>query len=235
MSERGLLEVAVLRDRDVAGAVAGGADRLLVGRLVDSELLTPELATVTLVCRESDVPVRVVLRLGTGWTTNGGELTRLIGLAHDALARGAESVEFGFLDADLQVDAAVCRHLATQLGEVAWSFSPAIDAVLEPQRAWSQIWRLPGLDGVRSAGSPRGMGVGYDDLLALVEASPQAARLLIAGEGLTAEQVPWLWRAGVRQFHLGRQSRPGGSLKADVAAEHVRSWRLLLDHAAGRG
>jgi copper homeostasis protein len=38
----------------------------------------------------------------------------------------------------------------------------------------------------------------------------------------------------VRALQLGRQARPGGSVKAYVDAAHVRSWRLLLDDAAER-
>ncbi len=51
---------------------------------------------------------------------------------------------------------------------------------------------------------------------------------MLPGEGLVAEQVPWLVRAGVRQFHVDAQVRPGGSSKAYVDAGLVRSWRLLL-------
>ena len=50
---------------------------------------------------------------------------------------------------------------------------------------------------------------GFDDLLALTSGDPTIARLLVAGGGLLAEQVPWLVRAGVRQFHLGRAGSPG--------------------------
>ena len=56
----------------------------------------------------------------------------------------------------------------------------------------------------------------------------------MAGGGLLAEQVPWLVRADVRQYHLGRRVRPGGSTKAYVDARLVRSWRLLLDDAFER-
>ena len=52
--------------------------------------------------------------------------------------------------------------------------------------------------------------------------------------GLLAEQVPWFVRAGVRQFQLGTQARPGATYKSYVDAGHVRSWRLLLDSAVGR-
>jgi copper homeostasis protein len=60
---------------------------------------------------------------------------------------------------------------------------------------------------------------------------------VMAGGGLTAEQVPWLLQAGVRQVHLGNQVRPGGSAKAYVDAGYVRSWRSLVDDApvAGAG
>jgi copper homeostasis protein len=93
---------------------------------------------------------------------------------------------------------------------------------------------LPGLVGVRSAGSPRGLAAGYDELLALASSDPALARLLMPGGGLLAEQVPWFARVGVRQFHLGVQARPGASYRSYVDAGHVRSWRLLLDDALER-
>jgi len=59
--------------------------------------------------------------------------------------------------------------------------------------------------------------------------------LLMAGGGLRGEHVPWLVRAGVRQFQVDSEAvRPGGSAKAYVDAGHVRSWRLLLDDAVDR-
>ena len=108
------------------------------------------------------------------------------------------------------------------------------DAALDPPRAWRRLLALPGLVAVRSAGSPRGMSVGYDDLLATAESDPRVAALLMPGGGLLGEHVPWLVRAGVHQFHLGPQARPGASYKSFVDAAHVRSWRLLLDNAVER-
>jgi copper homeostasis protein len=229
-----LLEVAVLDPRDVPGAVEGGADRLHLAAPGPVAAMSPEPAVVSAVCRDSDLPVFVLLRLNDSWTTTGGELTRLVGLAEDYLGCGAQGVSFGFLDADLEVDTEVCTHLASRLPGVPWTFGPAIDDTLEPRRAWRRLVDLPGLVGVRSAGSPRGLEVGYDDLLDVAQSEPACARLMIPGAGLLAEQVPWFVRAGVRQFHLGPQARPSGSAKAYVDAGHVRSWRLLLDDALDR-
>lgn len=230
-----LLEVAVAHERDVPGAVEGGADRLhVVGPARDGGSLSPEITTVSAVCRDTDVPVFVLLRLNDSWTTTGGELTRLVGLAEDYLTVGAKGLSFGFLDVDTDVDTEVCTHLATSLANVPWTFHDAVDDTLDPRRAWQRLLVLPGLVQVRSAGSPRGMGEGYDDLLATAETDPAIAALLMPGRGLLAEHVPWLVRTGVRAFHLDEQIRPGGSRKAYVEAGLTRSWRLLLDNAVQR-
>jgi len=232
---KALLEVLVRHPGDVPGADEGGADRLhLVGEPADTGALSPEPALVSSICRDTEVPVFVVLRLDDSWTTTGGELTRLVGLAEDYLGCGAAGVSFGFLDPDLEVDVKVCRHLAERIPNVPWVFHEGIDATLDATRSWARAVDLPGLVGVRSAGSPRGLAVGYDDLLALASAAPPVARLLVAGGGLLAEHVPWFLRAGVRQFHVSEQVRPGSSDRAYVDAAHVRSWRLLLDDALAR-
>ncbi|MBD8868438.1 copper homeostasis protein CutC [Nocardioides donggukensis] len=223
---RVLLEVRVQHQRDVPGAVEGGADRLLLSTQAG---LSPDLAVASAVLRESAAPVRVMLRLNDGPTTTGGEFGRLVGLAEEYLALGAEGVAFGFLDPDLEVDVETSTALAEALPEVPWTFHDVVDLCLEPSRAWRRLRTLPGLDAVLTAGSPRGLAVGYDDLLALAQSDPAAAALMLPGGGLVPEHVPWLARAGVRQVHVGSQVRPGGTDKAYVDAGHVRSWRLLLD------
>ncbi|QIX25727.1 copper homeostasis protein CutC [Nocardioides sp. JQ2195] len=221
-----LLEVAIRSERDVPGAEEGGADRMF---LTGNEGLSPDLAATSAVLRVAQVPVRVMLRLNDSFTTNGGEFTRLVGLAEEYVALGAQGVAFGFLDADLEVDVATCRELAGRLPGVPWTFHHAIDSCLDSRRAWRDLLKLPGLDAVHASGSPRGLGVGYDDLLATAQGDERAAALMLPGTDLLPEQVPWLARAGIGQFHVGVQARPGASYKAYVDSGHVRSWRLLLD------
>ena len=155
-----LLEVLVRHPGDVAGADEGGADRL---HLVGDGDLSPEPALVSAVCRETELPVHVRLRLNDTWTTNGGELARLVGLAEDFLRCGATGLSFGFLDPDLRIDAEVTTHVATRIGQatagVPWVFHRGFDDALEPERAWATVLELPGLVGVQSAGS-QGTAVG---------------------------------------------------------------------------
>jgi copper homeostasis protein len=222
-----VLEVTVRDPRDVAGAVEGGADRLFAAAPGPDCDLTPEPALVSAICRESDLPVFVLLQLNDSWATTGEEFARLVALGGDCLACGAAGVTFGFLDDELEVDTETCRMLLDRLPDVPWSFHRAIDSSLDPRRSWRRLLTLPGLVAVRTAGSPRGLPAGYDDLLATI--TPEIAPLVMPGGGLAPEHVPWLLDAGVRQLHLGRQVRPGGSAKAYVDAGHVRSWRTLAD------
>lgn len=231
----GVLEVTVWHAQDVVGAQEGGAHRLfLVSPIGDGIGLSPDLPTVSSVVRAADVPVRVLLRLNDSFTTTGGEFVRLIGLAEEFMSLGAQGVAFGFLDADLEIDTETCSALASSLPGVPWTFNLAFDATLDARRSWRVARRLPGLDSVQSGGSTQGLSHGYDDLLALAQGDPEIASLLTVSGGLSAEQVPWLARVGVRQFHIAEQSRPGGSAKAYVDAGLVRSWRLLIDSATAR-
>jgi copper homeostasis protein len=231
-----LLEVIALHPADAEAAQAGGADRLEVCADMAKDGLCPPASTVSAIRRSTDLPLRVMLRLTDSFTTSGAELTRLAGLAQSYLAAGAEGFVFGFLTPDNQVDSEACAQLADGFAGMPWTFHRAIDAVLEPRPAWKAVRELPGVDGVLTAGSARGVGDGLDDLCRRAAADPELAALVLAGGGLRAEHVPWLLRSGVRRFHVGSSVRPDGSwTKAYVDAGFVRAWRTLLDARVDRG
>ena len=230
-----LLEVCVLHGRDAAAATAGEADRLLLVSAPERGGLSPEPSTVSAVLRETDLPVRVMLRVGDSLGVDGAQYRRLVATARTCLELGAAGVSFGFLDHDLEIDRASCSALATELVGVRWTFHHGFDQALDARRAWRDVLELPGLDAVASAGSTRGLASGGDELVERASANPRIASLLLVSGGLTTDQVPWLVRAGVRQFGLGDEVRPGGSwTKAYVDPAAVRAWRLLLDDAHQR-
>ncbi len=221
----------MLHRGDVAGAVDGGADRLEMLAEPGRGGLTPELQAIDEVRAATDLPLRVRLRLRDDYTTTGGELSRLIGLARTLTDAGVDGFSFGFVAPDLEVDLSLTQALAEGLGAAPWVFHRAFDQVLNRRRGYADLLGLPGLDGILTAGSARGVEFGLDELCAEASGDPDVAALLIAGGGLRPEDVPWLARAGVRAFHVGQSVRPGGSLKAYVDAGLVRSWRTLVDDA----
>lgn len=226
---RPMLEVVVLGPGDVPGAVEGGADRLEVVAEAGTGGLAPSVDTIRDLRSACDLPLRVLLRANDGFSTSGSELARLKVTAHQLADAGADGFVVGFLGLDADIDVEANLALVNEFGGRPWTFSRAIDHTLDHDHAWSVVPRMRGIDAVLTSGSPRGVGNGLDELCQRAAASPEIAGLIMAGGGLEADHVPWLARAGVRQFHLGRRVRPGGSWKAYVDTGLVRSWRSLVD------
>ncbi len=224
----GTLEVRVLHAHDAGPAEAGGADRLEVVGALDDGGMSPEPRVIAEIRRRTTLPVRPIVRLREGFSTDGGEATRLKGLVASYLDAGADGLTLGFLNGLGEVDRGV---LGTLLDDTLcpWTFHRAVDACLDTDKAWAVLLTLPRLDAVRTAGSARDLEHGLDDLLRRSRANPQVAKLVVADGELHPDQVPWLVRAGVRQFHVAAQVRPLGSWKAYVDEALVRSWRTLID------
>jgi len=175
---------------------------------------------VASVRQASSVHLRVLLRLQEGYTTNGGEMSKLKGLAFACAEAGADGFVSGFLNAMSGIDLPACAELIGQ-ATWPWSFDRAIDAVLNQDQAWATLETLPRLDSVITAGSARQVEQGLDRLIALAK-----NRLpVVAAGGLQPEHVPWLARAGVTNFLV--DSPPTG-------APGVRAWRRLIDAELSR-
>lgn len=228
-----VLEVLCGHPDDARRAEEGGADRVHLVAQAGAGEMSPPPDVVAQVCAATALPVRVTLRLREGWTTDGGEVTRLRGLAAAYLDAGAEGMVMGFLDPWSGVDAEVCATVAGDAGW-PWTYDRAVDQCLDFDHAWAALRRLPGLDQVMSAGSARGLEHGLDGLVDRARSDRWAAENLMAAGGLAPEHVPWLHRAGVRAFHVDAQVRPLGSYRAWVDAGLVHTWRDLLDRSDRR-
>ena len=99
------------------------------------------------VVRETDLPVRVLLREPGGPEAAPDSFARMAANARDCLELGAAGFAFGFFDRDLEVDRASCAELAAGFAEVPWTFA-GIDAALAGDRAWRDALGLPGLDAI---------------------------------------------------------------------------------------
>ncbi|MBP8920028.1 MAG: copper homeostasis protein CutC [Micropruina sp.] len=232
----GLLEVIALHAADAERAEAGGADRVELCGTLDDGGLSPEPALVERVRAATSIQLRVMVRLRAGFGTDGAEVVRLRGLIGSYLDAGADGLVLGFLNGMGEVDAQVVGELVAD-GDWPWTFHRAIDSSLYPDRGWALLRRMPRLDQVLTAGSARGLDYGLDDVLTRAGSDPWRAGVIMAGGGLHPDHVPWLARAGIRAFHIGKPARPQGTYKAYVDPALVGSWRRLVDtevrHAGG--
>ena len=94
--------------------------------------------------RATSLPIRVVLRLRQGYTTDGAEVARLKGLLSSYRAVGADGVVLGFLNGHTEVDTNVVTEIVGEHLDLPWTFHRAVDACISSNRAWRDLRLLPG-------------------------------------------------------------------------------------------
>ncbi|WP_326699114.1 copper homeostasis protein CutC [Streptomyces sp. NBC_01754] len=228
MSNRALLEVIALDAEDAVAAQAGGADRLEVITDMAADGLTPSPKTVAEIGAAVDIPMRVMLRVATGFAA--GDIDVLVDKVREMRAEGAEEFVLGFLDQDGHADLVAVERLVAEMNGCPWTFHRAIDRAVDRDVLRKHLADLPGLDTYLTAGAATGVDDGIPTLLAEQARSGQPgyeARILVGG-GLRLDHLPRLREGGVDAFHIGGAARPGGwSRPVDAAA--VREWRAAID------
>ncbi|MFJ9560087.1 copper homeostasis protein CutC [Streptomyces fuscichromogenes] len=230
MSTRAVLEVIALDTEDAVAAQAGGADRLELVTDMAADGLTPPVRTFTAIRAAVDIDLRVMLRLADGFAV--GDADRLVGVAGQLRAAGADEFVLGFLDGHGGVDLDAVERVVAGLDGCRWTFHRAIDRAADREALRKQLADLPGLDTYLTAGAAEGVDEGLPRLLseARRHGEPGYEQTILVGGGLRLDHVPELRAAGIDAFHIGGAARPTGWSGA-VSEEAVRSWRLVLDGA----
>ncbi|MGW1745589.1 copper homeostasis protein CutC [Streptomyces sp. NPDC002092] len=228
MSMRAVLEVIALDAEDAVAAQAGGADRLELVADMAADGLTPPVETFAGIRAAVDIDLRVMLRPGDGFAA--GDVERLVRVAREMRAAGADQFVLGFLDADGQVDLDAVERLVAELDGCRWTFHRAIDRAADRDALRKQLDGLPGHDTYLTAGSAAGVDDGLPTLLAEAArcGEPGYEPRIMVGGGLRLKHVPPLRAAGIDAFHIGGAARPGG-WDGPVSAAAVAEWRAVLD------
>ncbi|GAA2481935.1 copper homeostasis protein CutC [Streptomyces longisporus] len=228
MSMRAVLEVIALDVEDAVAAQAGGADRLELVADIAADGLTPPVETFAGIRAAVDIDLRVMLRLADGFAA--GNVERLVRVAQEMRAAGADQFVLGFLDADGQVDLDAVERLLAELDGCRWTFHRAIDRAADRDALRKQLDGLPGHDTYLTAGSAAGVDEGLPTLLAEAArcGEPGYEPRIMVGGGLRLDHVPQLRAAGIDAFHIGGAARPGG-WDGSVSVAAVAEWRAVLD------
>ncbi|MGW0464550.1 copper homeostasis protein CutC [Streptomyces sp. NPDC003027] len=230
MSNRAVLEVIALDERDAVAAQAGGADRLELVTDMAADGLSPSRTGFTAVRAAVDIPLRVMLRLHDGFAA--GDVDALVARASELREAGADEFVLGFLTAHGDPDLVTVERLVAVLDGCRWTFHRAIDRAADRDALRKQLADLPGLDTYLTAGA----ATGVDDGLAVLKS--EAARAasgepgyepqILVGGGLRLDHLPELRAAGLTAFHIGGAARPHG-WTSPVTTAAVSTWREALD------
>ncbi|MFC8386725.1 copper homeostasis protein CutC [Nocardia sp. NPDC057272] len=243
------LEFAV---QDAAGALGArrvGADRVeLCAALGSTGGLTPSIGTIEAVVG-TGIPVHVLIRCRAGGFVyaDADELAVMNADARAAISAGAAGLVIGALTPDHRVDV---EGLSRVLDDVPvegieLTFHRGIDQIRDRETALDTLI-AGGMTRVLTSGGASACAAGLDELAAMVVHA--AGRIqIMAGGGITVDDIAALHRAGVDAIHLSARrviaddGGPGGGgtsgheqLDEELAAA-AATQLAAMDRSAIRG
>jgi copper homeostasis protein len=195
------LEVVVDTAAGLRAAVDNGADRIELCAALSEGGLTPSLGLMKLAA-ELGVPTRAMIRPRAGDFTYTADELHI--MHHDivaAAACGLEGVVLGANQTSGALDEAAMRGMVmhAKAHDLAVTLHRGFDLVPSPQEALEIAISL-GIDTILTSGGAKAAAEGVEGLAALVKQA--AGRIeILAGKGVTAENVAAILTAGVTSVH----------------------------------
>ncbi|MFT4256680.1 MAG: copper homeostasis protein CutC [Pseudoxanthomonas sp.] len=209
------LEIAANSLASALAAQQGGADRVELCENLGEGGCTPSHGTLAATRDRLRIPLYVLIRPRTGDFVYG-EWEREVMLRdiEHCVRLGCDGVVIGALDANGDVDAALCRQLIGMAGMLGVTFHRAFDVARDPLHALEAIAAL-GCERVLTSGAAADAPSGAMNLSACVQAA--GSRLsIMAGAGVAATDIATLKAAGVREFHASAKAVRQGALQRDL-------------------
>ncbi|WP_394537397.1 copper homeostasis protein CutC [Lysobacter enzymogenes] len=204
--DRPLLEVSAGSLASALAAQDGGADRVELCDNLAEGGTTPSYGALAVARDKLRIPLYVLIRpRGGDFLYDDAERAAMLADVEACVRLGCDGVVIGALDADGEVDAAVCGELIAAAGPLGVTFHRAFDAARDAQRALEAVIAL-GCERILTSGAAADA---YSGAARIAQWGAQAAgRIgLMAGAGVTPENIADVARrAGVRELHASAKA-----------------------------
>ena len=210
----GILEICVDSLASTRAAISGGADRLELCSALAVGGLTPYGELLRQIRRESDIPVRCLMRPRAGdFLYTREEIEMMAAQMQDLRSLGADGFVIGCLTPEGELDAAAMSPLIKAAQGAGLTLHRCIDVSRDPVTTFRTAGKL-GIDTVLTSGAAgsclRGMGL-IGSLLQLRDecGGPE----VLIGAGVKASVITAFREAfpGARAFHMsGKADVPSG-------------------------
>jgi len=201
-----VLEISAGSLASALAAQEGGADRVELCDNLAEGGTTPSYGAIAVARDRLRIPLYVLIRpRGGDFLYDAAERAAMVADIEACVRLGCDGVVIGALDADGEVDAAVCREQIAAAGSLGITFHRAFDAARDPGRALEAAVAL-GCERILTSGGAADAFAGADRIAALV--AQAAGRIaLMAGAGVTPQNIAELARrAGVRELHASAKA-----------------------------
>lgn len=206
MSSPYLLEIACNSAMSALAAQQGGANRIELFENLEQGGTTPSSGSIAIARDKVQIPLYVLIRPRPGDFHYGPIETEIMlrDIAH-CRQLGCDGVVIGALDADGQIDVALCRELICVAGPLDITFHRAFDAARDLPAALEQIVEL-GIKRILSSGGQTSAVEGSATLAKLVKQAGSRLQLM-AGAGLNAANIADVaQQSGCLQLHASAKA-----------------------------
>lgn len=213
MSSPYLLEIACNSAMSALAAQQGGANRIELFENLEQGGTTPSYGSTAVARDHVQIPLYVLIRPRPGDFHYGPMETEIMlrDIAH-CRQLGCDGVVIGALNADGEIDVALCRELVRVAGPLDITFHRAFDAARDLPAALEQIAGL-GIKRILSSGGHVGAAEGSATLATLVRQAGSRLQLM-AGAGLNAENIADVARqSGCLQLHASAKARHRSAMR----------------------
>ncbi|VXC09410.1 Copper homeostasis protein CutC [Arthrobacter sp. 9V] len=201
------LEIAVVSAAGAGAAAAEGADRIELCSSLELGGVTPSqgLMEASLEHVDGRLETHPLIRCRPGdFRYSASDVDTMVHEIRHLLAQGAHGVVVGALTASGDVDLRTVQRLVDAAKEAnpaaQLTFHRAIDKSRDPLAALDQLMEL-GFTRILTSGHAATAGAGLDTLSDMVERASGTLEIM-AGGGLTLEDIPAMHAAGLSAVHL---------------------------------
>ena len=207
-----LLEICCYNLQSVKNANAFGADRIELCSDMHSGGVTPSAGFIKAALAVSEIPVYVMIR------PRGGDFLYSVGeieiMMHDisfAKKTGAGGVVFGLLHADGSIDTEQTKRLVEAAYPLPSTFHRAIDMSNDLLNS-AELLKATGIQNILTSGGKQKAIDGIETIAKMIEVAGKEISVM-AGSGVSAENIPQLFKSGIRNFHASASiSGPGNMI-----------------------
>ena len=208
-----ILEVCVDSLASARAAIRGGADRLELCAALAVGGLTPYTELLRQIRRESDIPVRCLMRPRAGdFLYTPEEITMMAAQIRQLTDAGADGFVIGCLNARGDLDAKAMEPLLAAAQGMGLTLHRAIDVSRDPVKTYLDAGRL-GIDTVLTSGAAGNCTAGKEIIGELLALQEQGGPQVLIGAGVNASVI----RAFRKEFPSARAFHMSGKKDAESA------------------
>ena len=184
-----ILEVCVDSLASARAAIRGGADRLELCAALAVGGLTPYTELMRQIRRESDIPVRCLMRPRAGdFLYTPEEISMMASQIPELKNAGADGFVIGCLNARGDLDAKAMEPLLAAAQGMGLTLHRAIDVSRDPVKTYLDAGRL-GIDTVLTSGAKGNCTAGKEIIGELLALQEQGGPQVLIGAGVNASII----------------------------------------------